>query len=376
MKSIHPQHGESLTPAKAYQKRPLTDFNLKKQSNMQDASIIAKVHPTQHVLRLVEELRNHPDSVPVRLELISIIINLKKVFPLPFYKNLLIQSLIPLYLGQYDMETLACFARSYHLYLRKLEEYIKSSLEGLRSFQRGADDNNNADDSTAAHYSEEQQLLSAIEIIKTLLVDARKFKKLIRQSISFSFNTEELEKPDDQERGKEKAISFYLYPDSLLLEKTTTVLDLIKNIPLLHPLGLQISKKIQKNESWKGIAQLYERRIQMKMLHSYIRRVEAGDLFPEKKIFSTFRKVVSGYRKIKEILKKRGIEAKEYFFLLEFADVISAVYLYRDLLNLEDTEILKLLKEGQQALSMAMMDAPELTNKYRRLERALHSLYP
>lgn len=279
-------------------------------------------------------------------------------------------------MGQFDFETLSQFVQTYRLYLRQLEAYHESNLQAIRTFNRVNDDekNDSDNDSGETGSSEELELLSEIQTIKPLLTDARRLKKRIVQSVSFSFNIEELAHFDDEVSGKETDDSFDLNPGSPVLEKATIVLDIIKSIPLLHPLGLVITKKIKNHAPWQGIAQLYERRIQMKMLQSYIRRVEAGDISPQQKMVSTFKKILSVYRKIKAVIKKRGVKTDDHFFLLEYADVIFAGCIYRNLLELPDIEALKLLEEGKQTLNMAVTDSPEFTKKNRRLQKASNFL--
>ena len=100
-----------------------------------DASIIGNQANNAEISSLVSKIASDPFSTAARVKLVRSVIHDKRDFPLSFYRNLLIQAAITIYLGHITPATLQIAGQTYRLYLDKIISTHKKNLLVVQSKQ-------------------------------------------------------------------------------------------------------------------------------------------------------------------------------------------------------------------------------------------------
>ena len=100
-----------------------------------DASIIGNKADNAEISALVSKIASDPVSSAARVKMVRSVMHDKRDFPLSFYRNLLIQAALTIYLGNITPATLQIAGQTYRLYLEKIITTHKKNLLVVHSKQ-------------------------------------------------------------------------------------------------------------------------------------------------------------------------------------------------------------------------------------------------
>ena len=351
-----------------------------------DASIIGNQANNAEISSLVSKIASDPFSTAARVKLVRSVIHDKRDFPLSFYRNLLIQAAITIYLGHITPATLQIAGQTYRLYLDKIISTHKKNLLVVQSKQLknvnldiiSIKDLIKADEEDEEKDIDENEamVIQEIKITLKLLEYTDSLDEDTRGSITMSMQMDEL----DELTSKHRVKSLFGGADSaknkhtLVVRKTLAALEVMKRIPVLHPIGLKIVGKLQVIDSKLPLPYLMEARLHMQVLRILTLRVVMRDLTARASMTPTFNKAIVAYHKALKRSSFTNPKRGDITVLSEFAQIAYYAYEQRKMLSLANHGVLKILEMGKKAVDALVPGNRAYLNQQKQIQVALRSM--
>ena len=351
-----------------------------------DASIIGNQANNAEISSLVSKIASDPFSTAARVKLVRSVIHDKRDFPLSFYRNLLIQAAITIYLGHITPATLQIAGQTYRLYLDKIISTHKKNLLVVQSKQLknvnldiiSIKDLIKADEEDEEKDIDENEamVIQEIKITLKLLEYTDSLDEDTRGSITMSMQMDEL----DELTSKHRVKSLFGGADSaknkhtLVVRKTLAALEVMKRIPVLHPIGLKIVGKLQVIDSKLPLPYLMEARLHMQILRILTLRVVMRDLTARSSMTPTFNKAIVAYHKALKRSSFTNPKRGDITVLSEFAQIAYYAYEQRKMLSLANHGVLKILEMGKKAVDALVPGNRAYLNQQKQIQVALRSM--
>ncbi|MDP6216776.1 MAG: hypothetical protein QF649_06135 [SAR324 cluster bacterium] len=351
-----------------------------------DASIIGNQANNAEISSLVSKIASDPYSTAARVKLVRSVIHDKRDFPLSFYRNLLIQAAITIYLGHITPATLQIAGQTYRLYLDKIISTHKKNLLVVQSKQLknvnldiiSIKDLIKADEEDEEKDIDENEamVIQEIKITLKLLEYTDSLDEDTRGSITMSMQMDEL----DELTSKHRVKSLFGGADSaknkhtLVVRKTLAALEVMKRIPVLHPIGLKIVGKLQVIDSKLPLPYLMEARLHMQVLRILTLRVVMRDLTARSSMTPTFNKAIVAYHKALKRSSFTNPKRGDITVLSEFAQIAYYAYEQRKMLSLANHGVLKILEMGKKAVDALVPGNRAYLNQQKQIQVALRSM--
>ena len=351
-----------------------------------DASIIGNQANNAEISSLVSKIASDPFSTAARVKLVRSVIHDKRDFPLSFYRNLLIQAAITIYLGHITPATLQIAGQTYRLYLDKIISTHKKNLLVVQSKQLknvnldiiSIKDLIKADEEDEEKDIDENEamVIQEIKITLKLLEYTDSLDEDTRGSITMSMQMDEL----DDLTSKHRVKSLFGGADSaknkhtLVVRKTLAALEVMKRIPVLHPIGLKIVGKLQVIDSKLPLPYLMEARLHIQILRILTLRVVMRDLTARSSMTPTFNKAIVAYHKALKRSSFTNPKRGDITVLSEFAQIAYYAYEQRKMLSLANHGVLKILEMGKKAVDALVPGHRAYLNQQKQIQVALMSM--
>ena len=351
-----------------------------------DGSIIGNQANNAEISSLVSKIASDPFSTAARVKLVRSVIHDKRDFPLSFYRNLLIQAAITIYLGHITPATLQIAGQTYRLYLDKIISTHKKNLLVVQSKQLknvnldiiSIKDLIKADEEDEEKDIDENEamVIQEIKITLKLLEYTDSLDEDTRGSITMSMQMDEL----DELTSKHRVKSLFGGADSaknkhtLVVRKTLAALEVMKRIPVLHPIGLKIVGKLQVIDSKLPLPYLMEARLHMQILRILTLRVVMRDLTARSSMTPTFNKAIVAYHKALKRSSFTNPKRGDITVLSEFAQIAYYAYEQRKMLSLANHGVLKILEMGKKAVDALVPGNRAYLNQQKQIQVALRSM--
>lgn len=350
-----------------------------------DASIIGNKADNAEISALVSKIASDPVSTAARVKLVRSVMHDKRDFPLSFYRNLLIQAALTIYLGNITPATLQIAGQTYRLYLEKIITTHKKNLLVVHSKQLknvnldviSVKDLIKVDEENEEDIDEnEAMVIQEIKITLKLLEYTDSLDEDTRGSITMSMQMDEL----DELTSKHRVKSLFGGADSaknkhtLVVRKTLAALEVMKRIPVLHPIGLKIVAKLQVIDSKLPLPYLMEARLHMQALRILTLRVVMRDLTARPSMTPTFNKAIVAYHKALKRSSFTNPKRGDITVLSEFAQIAYYAYEQRKMLSLANHGVLKILEMGKKAVDVLAPRNRAYLNQQKQIQAALKSM--
>ncbi len=351
-----------------------------------DGSIIGNQANNAEISSLVSKIASDPFSTAARVKLVRSVIHDKRDFPLSFYRNLLIQAAITIYLGHITPATLQIAGQTYRLYLDKIISTHKKNLLVVQSKQLknvnldiiSIKDLIKADEEDEEKDIDENEamVIQEIKITLKLLEYTDSLDEDTRGSITMSMQMDEL----DELTSKHRVKSLFGGADSaknkhtLVVRKTLAALEVMKRIPVLHPIGLKIVGKLQVIDSKLPLPYLMEARLHMQVLRILTLRVVMRDLTARSSMTPTFNKAIVAYHKALKRSSFTNPKRGDITVLSEFAQIAYYAYEQRKMLSLANHGVFKILEMGKKAVDALVPGNRAYLNQQKQIQVALRSM--
>jgi hypothetical protein len=331
-----------------------------------DGSIIGIQIKSKAVSSLVSKISSDLTSSAARVKLVRTVMQDKRDFPLSLYRNLMIQAALTIYLGDITPATLQITGQTYRLYLEKI---ISTHKKGLLVVQSKQLKNVNLDvisvkDLIKMEEDEEREIdeneklvIQEIKITLKLLEYTDSLDEDTRDSITMTIHLDEL----NDLSSKHRVNSLFAVSEStestknkhmLIVRKTLVALEVIKRIPVLHPIGLKIIAKLQEIDSKLPLPYLIEARFHMQALRILTLRIVMKEFSARPSLTPTFNKAIVAYHKALKRALLSNPKRTDIIVLSEFAQVSYYAYERRKILNLANHGVLKILEMGKKAVDV------------------------
>jgi hypothetical protein len=331
-----------------------------------DGSIIGIQIKSKAVSSLVSKISSDLTSSAARVKLVRTVMQDKRDFPLSLYRNLMIQAALTIYLGDITPATLQITGQTYRLYLEKI---ISTHKKGLLVVQSKQLKNVNLDvisvkDLIKMEEDEEREIdeneklvIQEIKITLKLLEYIDSLDEDTRDSITMTIHLDEL----NDLSSKHRVNSLFAVSEStestknkhmLIVRKTLVALEVIKRIPVLHPIGLKIIAKLQEIDSKLPLPYLIEARFHMQALRILTLRIVMKEFSARPSLTPTFNKAIVAYHKALKRALLSNPKRTDIIVLSEFAQVSYYAYERRKILNLANHGVLKILEMGKKAVDV------------------------
>ena len=350
-----------------------------------DASIIGNKADNAEISALVSKIASDPVSSVARVKMVRSVMHDKRDFPLSFYRNLLIQAALTIYLGNITPATLQIAGQTYRLYLEKIITTHKKNLLVVHSKQLknvnldviSVKDLIKVDEENEEDIDEDEAMvIQEIKITLKLLEYTDSLDEDTRGSITMSMQMDEL----DELTSKHRVKSLFGGADSaknkhtLVVRKTLAALEVMKRIPVLHPIGLKIVAKLQVIDSKLPLPYLMEARLHMQALRILTLRVVMRDLTARPSMTPTFNKAIVAYHKALKRSSFTNPKRGDITVLSEFAQIAYYAYEQRKMLSLANHGVLKILEMGKKAVDVLAPRNRAYLNQQKQILAALKSM--
>ena len=354
-----------------------------------DGSIIGNLADNAEVSALVSKIASDPVSTVARVKLVRSVMHDKRDFPLSFYRNLLIQATLTIYLGNITPATLQIAGQTYRLYLEKIITTHKKNMLVVHSKQLknvnldviSIKDLIKADDEGEEEVDEnEAMVIQEIKITLKLLEYTDSLDEDTRGSITMSMQMDELDELTSKHRVKSLFGGIGGGADSaknkhaLVVRKTLAALEVMKRIPVLHPVGLKIVAKLQEIDSKLPLPYLMEARVPMQALRILTLRLVMRDLTARPSMTPTFNKAIVAYHKALKRSSFLNPKRGDITVLSEFAQISYYAYEQRKMLSLANHGVLKILEMGKKAIDVLAPSNRAYLNQQKQIQAALKSM--
>jgi len=348
-----------------------------------DGSIIGNKLKNDEISTLISKIRSEPGSSAARVKLVRTIMRLKQEFPLSLYRDLMIQASLTIYLGDIAPATLQIAGQTYRLYLEKIVSIHKKNLVVIRSDQLKnvnldliaiedlvkMDENEEIDEN-------EELVLQEIKITLKLLEYTDSLDEDTRSSVTMSMKLDELIDHSSKQKVKRLFGSSGNSGSSknkymLIFRKTLAALEIIKRIPILHPIGLKIVAKLQEIDSKLPMPYLIEARLHMQALRIMTLRAIQKDFSARPAMTPTFNKAIIAYHKALKRSSFTNLKPGDITVLAEFSQVAYYSYEQRKVLNLANHGVIKILETGKKAVDALVPRNRIYLNKQKQIHNAI-----
>ena len=350
-----------------------------------DASIIGNKADNAEISALVSKIASDPVSSVARVKMVRSVMHDKRDFPLSFYRNLLIQAALTIYLGNITPATLQIAGQTYRLYLEKIITTHKKNLLVVHSKQLknvnldviSVKDLIKVDEENEEDIDEnEAMVIQEIKITLKLLEYTDSLDEDTRSSITMSMQMDEL----DELTSKHRVKSLFGGADSaknkhtLVVRKTLAALEVMKRIPVLHPIGLKIVAKLQVIDSKLPLPYLMEARLHMQALRILTLRVVMRDLTARPSMTPTFNKAIVAYHKALKRSSFTNPKRGDITVLSEFAQIAYYAYEQRKMLSLANHGVLKILEMGKKSVDVLAPSNRAYHKQQKQIQAAIRSM--
>ena len=246
------------------------------KGNHIDASIIGNLVKSSSVSTIVSKIGSSPKASLDRVKLVrAVMLDDKGDFPLSLYRNLMIQAALTIYLGDITPATLQITGQTYRLYLEKIISSHKKNLLVVQSKQLK---NVNLDvisvnDLISKDEKEELQeheivAIQEMKLTLKLLEYAESLDEDTRGSITMSMHLDELDVLSSKNKvrglfGGSGNAETVKNKHLLIIRKTLAAVEVMKRIPILHPIGMKVVAKLQAFDNKLALPYLMEARLHM-----------------------------------------------------------------------------------------------------------------
>ena len=352
-----------------------------------DASIIGNQTDNAEISALVSKIASDPVSTTARVKLVRSVMHDKRDFPLSLYRNLLIQAALTIYLGNITPATLQIAGQTYRLYLEKIISTHKKNLLVVHSKQLknvnldviSIKDLIKADDEDEEDIDEnESMVIQEIKITLKLLEYTDSLDEDTRGTITMSMQMDELDELTSKHRVKSlfggTGADSAKNKHTLVVRKTLAALEVMKRIPVLHPIGLKIVAKLQEIDSKLPLPYLMEARLHMQVLRTLTLRVVMRDLTARPSLTPTFNRAIVAYHKALKRSSFTNPKRGDITVLSEFAQIAYYAYEQRKMLSLANHGVLKILVMGKKAVDVLAPSNRAYLKQQQQIQAAVKSM--
>jgi hypothetical protein len=234
-----------------------------------------------------------------------------------------------------------------------------------------------ADDEDEGEVDEKEAVVfQEIKITLKLLEYTDSLDEDTRGSITMSMKMDELDELTSKHRvkslfgGKGSADSAK-NKHTLVVRKTLAALEVMKRIPILHPIGLRIVAKLQEIDSKLPLPFLMEARVHMQALRILTLRVVMRDLTARPSMTPTFNKAIVAYYKALKRSSFSNPTRGDITVLSEFAQISYYAYEQRNMLSLANHGVLKILEMGKKAADVLAPRNRTYLEQQKQIQAAL-----
>jgi len=326
--------------------------------NHTDGSIIASVDQSEKAQALVAELAKNPLASPKRIKLLKLVGG-KKDQELSFYRNVMIQGSIPIYIGNITPLAMQVAAQTYRLYLKKICYCHKKTLLLVRSKQLKSvnvdmipiEDIINSEN--PPENPQEALLILEIKIALRLIDMSKDLDETIRGSMTWPVDLSELDEfsPSESSPSKPRANN----KKKMVMHKSIAVMNVARGVPMLHSMGLKLGNKLQKLDSQLPSAFLMEARVHMYAVKVLNVRMEQGDYSVRDAIAPTFNKAIAAYRKGLKRISSISPSRADAANMAEFCRIAHFAHMHRDSMRLTREGVAEILKIAKKAIDAAVL---------------------
>ena len=352
-----------------------------------DASIIGNLVKSSSVSSIVSKIGSSPKLSLERVKLVrAVMLDDKGDSALSLYRNLMIQAALTIYLGDITPATLQITGQTYRLYLEKIISTHKKNLLVVQSKQLKNVNLDVISVNDLISKDEEEELqeheLVAIQEMKLtlkLLEYAESLDEDTRGSITMSMHLDELDALYSKKKirglfGGSGNADTVKNKHLLVVRKTLAAVEVMKRIPILHPIGMKIISKLQAFDNKLALPYLMEARLHMQALRFLSLRVLMDDYSARPAMTPTFNKAIVAYHKSLKRSSFTNPKRGDITVLAEFAQVSFYAYQHRKMLNLANHGVLKILEMGKKSLDALVPNNRVYLGQQKQIMKAIGSL--
>ena len=352
-----------------------------------DASIIGNLVKSSSVSTIVSKIGSSPKTSLERVKLVrAVMLDDKGDSPLSLYRNLMIQAALTIYLGDITPATLQITGQTYRLYLEKIISTHKKNLLVVQSKQLKNVNLDVISVNDLISKDEEEELqeheIVAIQEMKLtlkLLEYAESLDEDTRGSITMSMHLDELDVLSSKKKvrglfGGSGNADTVKNKHLLIVRKTLAAVEVMKRIPILHPIGMKVVAKLQAFDNKLALPYLMEARLHMQALRFLSLRVLMDDYSARPAMTPTFNKAIVAYHKALKRSSFANPKRGDITVLAEFAQVSFYAYQHRKMLNLANHGVLKILEMGKKSLDALVPNNRVYLGQQKQIMKAIGSL--
>ena len=319
---------------------------------------------TKTTQELSAQLSEDPALCQVRSNLVKHALDQKRLYETPVYREMLFQACLSIYIGGANPRNMQTVGQVYINYLRHIADTMKKSLLSVRSsaLQNINVSKISMDDLNKGLEEMEPEDAMALHELNFALHTLERNKELMAQmltSITIPVDLAELNKLSPSQNihsgfvgeggsgtGAEK--------ETVVIRKVTAVADVMRFIPPLHSLALNIAKRLQTIESAIPQHYLLEARVRTEAFRTLLLRVELRHPHVRAHMLPAYKKMLDAYYKAYKRASKTTPDMKEFPIFSEFAQAAYLSHLHRKSLGLEPPQVGQILKDAKEAVDLAV----------------------
>ena len=210
-----------------------------------DGRILQALAPeNKDVVKLIKNLDKDPGNSLERMRLVNIVMANHKHIHLDDMLKLMLQSSIPIYLGDISPTFLQLVVFTYRVYLERLTNTHKHKMMAIKSDQlknvnmSGIDMSDHEFDDDNPHVSDVNSAKTEIQVAESLIDDCETILFNIKSRMKSSLSSEEI---NELITGTKTTSSFFGFSQekvsstkqNLIISKAVNAIDMLKQIPLL-----------------------------------------------------------------------------------------------------------------------------------------------
>ena len=351
-----------------------------------DGRILQALAPeNKEVVKLIKNLDKDPGNSLERMRLVNIMMANHKHIHLDDMLKLMLQSSIPIYLGDISPNFLQLVVFTYRAYLERLTNTHKHQMMSIRSDSlknvnmSGIDMSDHEYDDDNPHVSDVESAKTEIQVAESLIDDCETILFNIKSRMKSSLSSEEI---NELITGTKTTSSFFGFSQekvsstkqNMIISKAVNAIDMIKQIPLLQAAGIELAKNLGKVDNKLTYPLVMEGRIQMQALKYQQMRVENGDRTARENLAPVFNRAVVAYRKALKLVPKSSPKKADLAVLTEFGNLTHYGFVHRDLMKFTEDGIRSLVVLGKETLDTAVTIDDSFEPLQKRLEVSLLQL--
>ena len=348
-----------------------------------DGRILQALAPeNKEVVKLIKNLDKDPGNPLARMRLVNIVMADYKHIHLDDMLKLMLQSSIPIYLGDIGPTFLQLVTFTYRAYLERLTNTHKHQMMSIRSVSlknvnmTGIDMSDHEFDDEDSHVKDVESAKTEIQVAESLIDECETILFNIKSRMKSSLSSEEI---NELITGTKSTTSFFGFSQekvsstkqNMIISKAVNAIDMLKQIPLLQAAGLELAKKLGKVDNKLTYPLVMEGRIQMQALKYQQMRVENGDRTARQNLAPVFNRAVVAYRKALKLVPKSSPKKADLAVLTEFGNLTHYGFVHRDLMKFTEDGIRSLVVLGKESLDTAVTIDDSFEPLQKRLEVSL-----